>query len=96
MMRKSTVVKKLFEELSKIAKELEYDLPVVRENVIEWDGPFEWALSMTGGCSAISMELSDSYDPPMSFEKGFHKVLAMAQNDGYVVECMTAHSIGVY
>lgn len=95
MKRKSTVVRHLHKELTRIAKKLEYCEPVIHDNQIHWDGPFQWATCMTGGCSVIAQELG-RWSKPLKFERGLHKVIDAAEKNGFVVECETYYAIGVY
>lgn len=95
--RKSTVIKHIHQELSSVARKLEYDSPVIHDHIIMWDGPFEWAILMMGGYSVIAMELChDSLTSPLACEKPLQAVINKAVEDGYTIECETAHSLGVY
>ena len=96
MMRRKTVVKRFHERLAKVAKELEYDAPVLHgENVIAWDGPFEWAIALLGGASVISSELG-YWSGCLKCEKPLVSFIEKAEKEGYTFECATANSVSVY
>jgi len=96
MKRKSTIVKGLFQELSKIAEAVDYDPPIVRDNIVSWDGPYEWAILAAGGDSMFTYETECR--TPMKIEAGLQKIFEYTRKHSHflMIECMSGYSLGVY
>lgn len=94
-MRKSTVLKRLMAGIQIAADEMECDPPVLHGNVIQWDGPFEWAICMTAEQCMWSSEWGGWLEP-WKCETKLQEFYREAKEAGFTIECETAHSISVW
>lgn len=94
-MKTSTALKKLHKAISVAAEDMEYDLPVLKENSIEWDGPFEWSINMTGGQSVFCGELGQYFNP-LGCEKEIVKVMKEIEKNNMIVECNNSWAVSIY